>query len=777
MVFDPGSIIAEELALPRAQIITTLQLLGEGATVPFIARYRKEMTGGLDEVAVGKILERGEYLRELEGRRETVLASIAEQGKLTPSLKAAIEATRSKTDLEDLYLPFKPKRKTRATVARERGLGPLAEKILAGETALPSRAEIALPFLGGEVPDVEAAFAGARDIVAEGIAETATVRAALRELSLQIGEVESRALKGKEIEGAKFKDYFEFKQPAREIPSHRMLALRRGEKEGFLRVMLAVDRDRCLDEVRRRVLTEPRASLAGELELAATDAYDRLLKPAIEVDVRLALKDLADVEAIRVFAENLRHLLLSPPLGGKRVLALDPGFRTGCKLAVIDAQGNLLANDVLYIGQSQAREHEAEEKIAALCASHRIEAIAIGNGTGGREAEGFAQKLQAAGRIGAAKIVVVNEAGASIYSASEVAREELPDHDITVRGAVSIGRRLQDPLAELVKIDPKSIGVGQYQHDVHQPSLSKALDSVVESCVNQVGVDVNTASAKLLRYVAGVGESLARSIVAHRAEHGPFKRRDGLRQVARLGPKAFEQSAGFLRVRSGEHPLDDSAVHPESYDVVERMAKDLGVVVKDLVGNRELVKRIDLKAYVDGKRGEPTLRDIVAELEKPGRDPRATFEPVKFRADVTKFEDLAEGMVLEGAITNVTAFGAFVDVGVHQDGLVHVSELSHKFVKEPAAVVKVGERVKVKVIKIDAERRRIGLSIKQASEPPASTVAGQRPAQTHGRGDSAAAAPADRRRDDRRPSPPPRNPGSPPQPPAHPFNGIRIKTR
>ncbi|MSP62457.1 MAG: RNA-binding transcriptional accessory protein [Myxococcales bacterium] len=761
MGFEPAAIIAEELSLGRAQVETTLQLLGDSATVPFIARYRKEMTGGLDEVAVAKIQERGEYLCDLAARRETVLASIAEQGKLTPSLKAAIEATRSKTELEDLYLPYKPKRKTRATVARERGLAPLADRILAQERGLPPRGALAAPYLGGEVPDVDAAFAGARDIVAERVAETASVRATLRDLSLATGQVAARVAKGKETEGAKYKDYFEYLQPAREIPSHRMLALRRGENEGCLRVALVVDRDACLDCARHLIVKDPAASLAAELQAALGDAYDRLLKPAIEVDVRLHLKELADREAIRVFSDNLRNLLLSPALGGKRVLALDPGFRTGCKLAVIDEQGGLLHHDVVFLGQSAARETEAAQKIAEQVARRKIEAIAVGNGTGGRESETFLRKLHSAGQLGDAQIIVVNESGASVYSASEVAREEFPNEDITVRGAVSIGRRLQDPLAELVKIDPKSIGVGQYQHDVHQPSLSKALDGVVESCVNQVGVDVNTASVKLLSYVAGVGESLAKSIVAHRTAKGPFTRRDHLKLVPRLGPKAFEQAAGFLRVRGGDHPLDNSAVHPESYDIVERMAKDLGVAVAGLVGHRDLVKRINPAAYVDGKRGEPTLRDILAELEKPGRDPRARFEAVKFRADVTKFEDLAPEMVLEGVITNVTQFGAFVDVGVHQDGLVHVSELAHKFVKDPASVVKVGDRVKVKVLQVDAARRRIGLSIKQASEPPA------RPA-----GPPAAAPAALPPRRGPRPSPPP-----PPRNQDTPFNGIKKRTR
>lgn len=709
-----ASIIGEELGIAREQVERTLALLGEGATVPFISRYRKEVTGNLDEVQIGKIQERGEYLKELDARKATVLASIGEQGKLTDELKRKIERTLSKTELEDLYLPYKPKRRTRATIARERGLEPLAQKILEQGDAPASAA----PFVGGEVPDEAAAWAGARDIVAEVIADRADVRAALRAEALQKGVLASTVVPGKETEGVKFKDYFDWKEPVSTIASHRLLALRRGEKEGFLRVALEVDEVQATGIVRDRVVTNPKSPLKGELEAAVADGYKRLLKDPIEVDVRLSMKERADAEAIKVFAENLRHLLLQAPLGGKRVLAVDPGYRTGCKLAVVDEKGDLKHNDVIYPSQSERKVEEAEATVAKLCKQYDIEAVAVGNGTAGRETETFLRKLHQAGKLGSARIVMVNEAGASVYSASEIARDEFPDQDVTVRGAVSIGRRLQDPLAELVKIDPKSIGVGQYQHDVHQPTLKKSLDGVVESCVNHVGVDLNTASVKLLEYVAGVGETLAKNIVAYRAEHGPFKARKGLLKVPRLGPRAFEQAAGFLRVRSPENPLDNSAVHPESYDVVERMAKDLGVDVKGLVGNKEALKRIDISKYVDAQRGLPTLKDIVSELEKPGRDPRAEFEEVGFNPEVTEFDHVKEGMVLAGVITNVTQFGAFVDVGVHQDGLVHVSELAHKFVKDPAEVVKVGDRVKVRVIKVDAERRRIGLSIKQASAPP-----------------------------------------------------------
>jgi uncharacterized protein len=759
---DAAELIAGELSVARAQVAAVLALAGDGATVPFIARYRKEATGGLDEVQIGKVIERGEYLADLQARKETVLASIEAQGALTDELKARIAACQEKTALEDLYLPWKPKRKTRATAAREKGLQPLAEKILAQEArAGQSREALVAPFIVGEVADAQAAFAGARDIVAEIVAETASVRAALRDLALQTGKLTARVVKGKDEEGAKFRDYFELEQLAREIPSHRMLAIRRGEKEGFLRVALVVDERACVDVARRLVVTRSPAFLDEELTLAIEDACARLLAPAIEVDVRLHLKEAADREAIRVFSENLRSLLLAAPLGEKRVLALDPGLRTGCKVAIVNAQGGLVAHDVIFLAQSEARAAQGAVTVEALCKQHEIEAIAVGNGTGGRETETFLRKLAAEGRLGGAQIVVVSEAGASVYSASEIAREELPDEDVTVRGAVSIGRRLQDPLAELVKIDPKSIGVGQYQHDVNQPTLGKALDSVVEGCVSGVGVDVNTASVKLLSYVAGVGETLAKNIVAHRAANGRFRKRADLRKVARLGPKAFEQAAGFLRVRGGDLPLDDSAVHPESYDLVEKMARDLGVEVSGLVGKKDLVAKIDPRAYVDGTRGEPTLRDILDELSRPGRDPRAKFDPIQFRADVTSFEHLAEGMLLEGVVTNVTAFGAFVDVGVHQDGLVHISELSHQFVRDPAAVVKVGDRVKVKVIKIDAQRRRIGLSVKQASERPA--------------------APPPRPPTGNRPPPqnqPPKKSAPPQQrPPSGPFNGIRIKQR
>ncbi len=715
--YPHAATIARELGVAVAQVERTVALLADGATIPFIARYRKEATGNLDEVQIAAVDERRTYLTELDARKATVLGEIGKQGKLTDELRARIEGTLSKTELEDLYLPYKPKRRTRATIARERGLEPLAEKILAQEMIAESREALATPFVGGEVADVEAAWAGARDIVAEAVAERADVRASLRQQALEGGVVVGAGIAGKEEEGAKFKDYFNFRQEANALPSHRLLALRRGEAEGFLRVGLEVDGAAAVDLVRHHVVVSPKAPLARELDLAIADAYERLLKTSIEVDVRLVLKERADAEAIKVFAGNLRALLLQSPLGGKRVLAIDPGYRTGCKVAVIDDKGDLQTHDVVFPTQSERKVDEAAATLERLCAKHRIEAVAIGNGTAGRETETFVRKLAAAGRLGSVKIVVVNEAGASVYSASEVARQELPDEDVTVRGAVSIGRRLQDPLAELVKIDPKSIGVGQYQHDVHQPTLKKALDQVVESCVNAVGVDVNTASVMLLQYVAGVGETLAKNIVGYRAEKGPFRARKALLEVPRLGQKAYEQAAGFLRVRGGDNPLDNSAVHPESYDVVARMAKDLGVDVRGLVGRVDMVSKIDAGKYVDETRGLPTLKDILGELTKPGRDPRAEFEEVGFDPSVTEFEHVKEGMVLAGVVTNVTQFGAFVDVGVHQDGLVHVSELAHRFVKDPAEVVKVGDRVKVKVLNVDGQRKRIGLSIKQATAP------------------------------------------------------------
>jgi uncharacterized protein len=713
------AIVAAELSLPPAAVERTVALFAGGATVAFIARYRKEVTGGLDEVQIGRIQERHEYHAELDARRTTILDSIAGQGKLSNELRARILATRSRTELEDLYLPYRPRRRTKATIARERGLEPLADLVCAQAVRLEKpRDALARPFVDAAkgVPDVEAAWQGAREIVAERIAEDADVRLSLRELALAEGRLASRVAKGKAPDGRKFEDYYDFESPARTLPGHRVLAVFRGENEGVLKVSLAVAEEAVLARIRRRVVRERRAALAADLDAAIVDSWRRLLEPSIEADVRGMLQERAGDEAIRVFAANLRHLLLQPPLGGKRVLAIDPGFRTGCKVVALDEQGDLVEETVIYPHEPQKRATEATQALAALARRHRIEAVAVGNGTAGRETHELVRAMQREQLLPEGCVVVlVNESGASVYSASEIAREEFPDKDVTVRGAASIGRRLQDPLAELVKIDPKSIGVGQYQHDVNQPALKRALDAVVTSCVNQVGVDVNTASAKLLAYVSGIGDTLARNIVSFRTEHGPLRSRHDLLKVPRLGPKAFEQAAGFLRIRGASNPLDASAVHPESYDVVERMAGDLGIDVASLVGRSDLLRRLELARYVDARRGEPTLRDILAELEKPGRDPRASFQEAGFRDDVTAFEHLTEGMVLAGVVTNVTAFGAFVDVGVHQDGLVHVSELANRFVRDPAEVVRVGDRVRVKVIKIDGERRRIGLSLKGAS--------------------------------------------------------------
>jgi uncharacterized protein len=794
---DKAAIIADELKLPAANVVKVLGLVDEGATVPFMARYRKEVSGGMDEVQLQAVKDRAEELGELEARRKTVLESIASQGKLSDALFRRITGTLSKTELEDLYLPYKPKRRTRAMIARERGLEPLADLLWAQDDAAltAGRDALAATFVSAEkeVPDVEAAWAGARDIVAERIAENADARAGLRVLALNEGQMRSeQSGEGNEPERLKFKDYFDFQEPAAKLPSHRILALRRGEKEGFLRLELTADRDAAIGRLRALFVKSGAKALARDFDLALVDAHDRLLRTSIELDVRLALKERADLEAIRVFGENLRHLLLASPLGGKRVLALDPGFRTGCKVVVLDDTGKLLENGVIYPHEPQRQVDASRREVATLVARHKIEAIAIGNGTAGRETETLVRAMKKEGLLPEAiTIVSVNESGASVYSASEIAREEFPDQDITVRGAVSIGRRLQDPLAELVKIDPKSIGVGQYQHDVNQALLGKALDGVVESCVNAVGVEVNTASAKLLAYVSGIGPTLAKNIVEHRAAHGPFHSRRDLKGVARLGPKAFEQAAGFLRVRGTENPLDASAVHPESYDVVERMAKDLGVPVARLVGNTELVRKIDIKKYVDGARGEPTLRDIVSELEKPGRDPRQSFEEISFREDVTSLEHLQEDMVLDGIVTNVTAFGAFVDVGVHQDGLVHVSELAHKFVKDPAEVVKVGDRVKVRVLKVEKDRKRIGLSIKQATAPTLAAgatagarggeVGGQRPSADRSRGGGASSeqgrpAPRPDRQPDRGSGQKPASAQQPGPLRNSPFNAIRWKS-
>ena len=701
--------IAGELGLAAARVQAAAGLLAEGGTVPFIARYRKEATGSLDEVALAAIRDRLAQLAELDKRRAAILGSLEERGLLTDELRARVLAAATLAALEDVYLPFRPKRRTRAMLARERGLEPLAERLWAQDPAADPAAEAAA-FVDPErgVPDVPAALAGARDILAERINEDADGRAELRSLYRERAVLRSRVVKGREQEGAKYRDYFDAAEPAAKAPSHRILALRRGEAEGFLTLELAPPPEQALARLEARFV-RGRCPAAEQVRLAVHDSYKRLLGPALETELRLETKRRADEQAIRVFAANLRQLLLAPPLGRRRVLAVDPGFRTGAKLVCLDAQGALLEHDVIFPTHGERRAAEAAEAVRALCARHRIEVLAVGNGTAGRETEAFLRGLELPGTPA---IVMVNESGASIYSASEVAREEFPDHDVTVRGAVSIGRRLQDPLAELVKLDPKSIGVGQYQHDVDQGDLRRMLDDVVVSCVNGVGVEVNSASRQLLAYVAGLGPQLAANLVAWRSEHGPFRSRRQLREVPRLGPKAFEQAAGFLRVRDGEHPLDASAVHPERYPLVETIARDLGCTVADLLRDETLRARIDLERYVADGVGLPTLNDIRAELARPGRDPRERFEPLRFDEAVRELTDLRPGMKLAGVVTNVTAFGAFVDVGVHQDGLVHVSRLADRFVRDPAEVVQVGQQVTVTVVEVDLERRRIGLSMR-----------------------------------------------------------------
>ncbi|MEZ4338143.1 MAG: Tex family protein [Sandaracinaceae bacterium] len=709
--FDPVvPLLAAELGLAPHAVAAVVDLLDEGATVPFIARYRKERTGGLDEVAIRAIEERRAYLRELDERRRAILASIEEQGKLTPELRKRIEAAATKAELEDLYLPYKKKRRTRGMMARERGLLPLAEKILAQGGGDP-RAE-AGRFVNPDldVPDVDAALAGARDIVAEDLSEDAAIRGVVRETFAKHGLLVTRAARGKAKERSKFEQYYDFSEPVGHIPSHRFLAIRRGEAEGFLKAKIDVDEARLCARIERMARLDPRSRWAAPLREAIADSLARLLGPSAENDVRGDLGQASDEEAVGVFADNLRELLLAAPLGTASVIGIDPGLRTGCKCAALDATGRFLENVTIYPSRGTAEEARAAKDLVALVRKHHPKAIAVGNGTGGRETEAFVKRALREAKLDAVIVVSVSESGASVYSASDVAREEFPELDLTVRGAISIGRRLQDPLAELVKVDPKSIGVGQYQHDVHQPLLVRKLGEVVESCVNRVGVELNTASAPLLSHVAGVGASLAKKIVAHRDRNGRFERREALLEVKGLGPKAYEQCAGFLRVRDGAHPLDASAVHPERYALVERMAKDLGVRVEALVGHPELAAKLELSRYASDEVGLPTLRDIVEELGRPGRDPRKRFEPPRFREDVHTLEDLLVGMSLEGVVTNVTSFGAFVDVGVHQDGLVHVSQLADRFVRDPREVAKVGDRLTVRVLEVDLARKRISLS-------------------------------------------------------------------
>lgn len=705
--------IAQELGLAVGRAAAVVGLLDGGATVPFIARYRKEATGEMDEVQIAAVRDRLEQLRELDARRASILKSLAENGHLSPALEAAVKKAGTPTELEDLYAPYKPKRRTRATAARERGLEPLADFVFGNQDVDP--AAEAAKFVSEEkgVPDAAAALAGARDIIAERVSEDKDARASCRELFEKTAVLSSAVIRGKEEEGAKFRDYFEWKEPLAAAPSHRVLAIRRGEKEGFLFFRITVDEDAAVSRL-ERLFVRGNGGGGNAVREAVRDAWKRLLGPSLETEARLKSKEKADEEAIRVFAANAVELLMAPALGQKSVLALDPGFRTGCKLVVLDAQGKLLHHEVVFPTAGSPRQREdAGTRLRVLCSQFKVQAIAIGNGTASRETELFVREC---GLPADVPVVVVNESGASIYSASEAAREEFPNEDITVRGAVSIGRRLMDPLAELVKIDPKSIGVGQYQHDVNQTALKRALDDTVVSCVNRVGVEVNTASKQLLSYVSGLNAGIAAEIVAYRDAHGAFRSRGELKRVPRLGEKTFEQCAGFLRIRGGEHPLDASAVHPERYALVERMAKDLGADVSALLADGGLRSRIRPEKYVSEDAGLPTLRDILGELEKPGRDPREKFEAFSFKEGVREISDLKEGMRLPGIVTNVTAFGAFVDVGVHQDGLVHVSQLSDRFVSNPADVVKVGQRVSVVVTEVDAARSRIGLSMKTRPE-------------------------------------------------------------
>jgi len=706
--------IARELDLTPGQVEAVGRLIEDGATVPFIARYRKEATGTLDEVAVTAIRDRAAQLRELDTRREAILKSLTERELLTEELEAAVRGAETLSALEDLYLPFRPKRRTRGTVAREKGLEPLATRLFEQDAAMDPEAEAAAfvdPEKGVETP--EEALAGARDIVAEWVNEDAAARERMREFFSARGVFRVTAVPGMEETGAKYRDYFDLEEPVATAPSHRILAMRRGAREGVLDLRVSPPEEEALALLEDRFVRGDGGAAAEQVRQAVQDGYRRLLSHGMETEIRLQTKERADEEAIRVFAGNLRELLLAPPLGRKRVLAVDPGLRTGCKAVCLDRQGGLQAFETVFLAGSDAKKARAAEVLLDLCRTHRSEAIAVGNGTGGRETEAFLRGLDLPAGV---PVILVNESGASVYSASEAARAEFPDLDLTYRGAVSIGRRLMDPLAELVKIDPKSIGVGQYQHDVNQTALKRSLDDVVVSCVNAVGVEVNTASEQLLSYVSGLGPQLARNVVAFRAESGPFRSRTQLKGVKRLGPKAFEQAAGFLRIRDGEQPLDRSAVHPESYPVVEAMARDLGSSVRDLMEREDLRARIQLKDYVTENVGLPTLKDILEELAKPGRDPRERLEPVTFTEGVNEIGDLTPGMTLPGVVTNVTAFGAFVDVGVHQDGLVHVSELADRFVKDPAEVVRVNQQVRVRVLAVDLDRKRISLSMRSEGE-------------------------------------------------------------
>ena len=701
--------ISSELNLKNSQVDAVAVLLEDGATVPFIARYRKEATGSLDEVMVTSIRDRLQQLRDLDQRRVSILKSLEDQGNLSDELKENVMAAETLSILEDIYLPYRPKRRTKASIARERGLDPLAGLIFEQNGADPLKA--AADFINPDkaIETIEDALAGARDIIAELVNEDQEARSKLRRLYFSRAIIHSRVSHGKEIVGAKYRDYFDWQEPALTVPSHRMLAMRRGEKEDILNLSIAPPENEAV-KILEDLFVKTDGEDSAQIKLAVHDSYKRLLSRSMETETRLATKERADREAIKVFSDNLRELLLASPLGSKRTMGIDPGYRTGCKIVCLDRQGTIEHHDTIYPHTSEKQRRDAAHKIQSFAARFRIEAIAVGNGTAGRETEAFIKTLEFTHPV---NVILVNESGASIYSASETARKEFPHLDLTVRGAVSIGRRLMDPLSELVKIDPKSIGVGQYQHDVDQSDLKQSLDDIVVSCVNSVGVEVNRASVELLTYVSGLGPQLAKNVVAYREENGPFASRDLLKKVTRLGPKAFEQAAGFLRIRDGENPLDASAVHPESYHIVSAMANDMECTVMDLIQNPQLRKNTDIKRYVEDKIGLPTLLDILKELARPGRDPRQVFENFTFADDIEKISDLENGMKLPGIVTNVTAFGAFVDIGVHQDGLVHISELSDKFVKNPADVIKVQQKVEVSVMEVDLERNRISLSMKQ----------------------------------------------------------------
>lgn len=705
---DHISKIAAELQLNFKKVLATSKLLQEDATVPFIARYRKEATGSLDEVEITSIRDRLNQLFELDKRRDAILKSLEERELLTDELKEKINSAETMTELEDIYLPYRPKKRTRATVAKEKGLEPLAKTIYAQEDI--NLSEEAGKYLNKEkgVETEEDALSGARDIIAEWINEDKATREKMRGLFTSLSVISSKIISGKEEEGSKYKDYFEWKEPADKAPSHRILAMLRGENESFLKLNIIPPEENAIEIVERQFLKGSN-DCSEQVKIAAHDCYRRLLSSSMETELRTTLKERADKEAIKIFSDNLRQRLLAPPLGQKNVLAIDPGFRTGCKVVCLDKQGKLLHHDIIYPHHSDKQKEEAEKKLIELCSKFKTEIIVVGNGTAGRETEEFARNIKFKNDI---PVVMVNESGASVYSASKVAREEFPDYDATVRGSVSIGRRLMDPLSELVKIDPKSIGVGQYQHDVNQNLLKQKLDDVVLSCVNNVGVELNTASKQLLSYVSGLGPKLAQSIVEYRNQNGPIKTRKGLKEIQRFGDKAFEQSAGFLRIHDGENPLDASAVHPESYHIVNQIAEDLNCSVKDLIVNQNIQKNINVEKYITDTVGLPTLEDIKAELKKPGRDPREKYEVFRFSENVEKIEDLKPGMKLQGVVTNITAFGAFVDVGVHQDGLVHISEISDRFIKDLADILRVQQKVEVTVLEVDVARKRIKLSLR-----------------------------------------------------------------